>query len=142
MARIFWVDSSVVGVVMCSSWMAGYLASKAWVIGSSQRLTASWLFDMTRRILVRLPEAAGARAARAEPVALVVVEVLTDDGLTGVGTVGGFCGAAVPIVRGHLRELLLGEDPRDVERHWETMYRATLRYGGRGAAIEALSGVD
>jgi L-rhamnonate dehydratase len=82
------------------------------------------------------------RAARAEPVALVVVEVLTDEGLTGVGTVGGFCGAAVSIVRGHLRELLLGEDPRDVERHWQTMYRATLRYGGRGAAIEALSGVD
>jgi L-alanine-DL-glutamate epimerase-like enolase superfamily enzyme len=82
------------------------------------------------------------RSARAEPVALVVVEVLTDDGLTGIGTVGGFCGAAVSIVRGHLRELLLGEDPRDVERHWETMYRASLRYGGRGAAIEALSGVD
>src|SRR5204863_6497051 len=53
-----------------------------------------------------------------------------------------FCGAAVSIIRGHLRELLLGEDPRDVERHWETMYRATLRYGSRGAAIEALSGVD
>ena len=77
-----------------------------------------------------------------EPVALVVVEVVTDEGLTGVGTVGGFCAAAVPIVRGHLRELLVGEDPRDVERLWETMYQATLRYGSRGAAIEAISGVD
>jgi L-rhamnonate dehydratase len=95
--------------------------------------------------LDRLPGGAspGApRRARPEPVALVVVEVQTDEGLTGVGTVGGFCGAAVSIIRGHLRELLIGEDPRDVERHWETMYRATLRYGGRGAAIEALSGVD
>src|SRR5947209_8708751 len=82
------------------------------------------------------------RRALPEPVALVVVEVLTDEGLTGVGTVGGFCAAAVPIVRGHFRELLLGEDPRDVERLWEKLYRASLRYGGRGAAIQALSGVD
>lgn len=93
----------------------------------------------------RMPDAmsAGApRRARPEPVALVVVEVVTDEGLTGVGTVGGFCGAAVSIIRGHLRELLIGEDPRDVERHWQTMYTASGRYGSRGAAIEALSGID
>jgi L-alanine-DL-glutamate epimerase-like enolase superfamily enzyme len=82
------------------------------------------------------------RGALPEPVALVVVEVIADDGLAGVGTVGGFCGAAVSIVRGHYRELLIGEDPRDVERLWEKLYRASLRYGGRGAAIEALSGID
>jgi L-rhamnonate dehydratase len=82
------------------------------------------------------------RHALPEPVALVVVEVESDDGLTGVGTAGGFCEAALPIVRNHLRDLLLGEDPRDVERLWDTMYAATLRYGSRGAAIEAISGVD
>ncbi len=77
-----------------------------------------------------------------EPIALVVVEVATSDGATGAGTVGGFCAAATEIIRGHLRDLLIGEDARDVERLWEIMYRATLRYGGRGAAIEAISGVD
>jgi L-alanine-DL-glutamate epimerase-like enolase superfamily enzyme len=77
-----------------------------------------------------------------EPVALVVVEIVTGDGASGVGTVGGFCGAAVPIIRGHYRDLLIGEDPRDVERLWEKLYRAGLRYGARGAAIQALSGVD
>ncbi len=93
----------------------------------------------------RVPAAASPGAPRRappEPVALVVVEVETDDGLVGIGTVGGFCAAAVPIIRGHFRELLLREDPRDVERLWEKLYRASLRYGGRGAAIQALSGVD
>lgn len=77
-----------------------------------------------------------------EPVSLVVVEVVTDEGLTGVGTVGGFCEAAEPIIQHHYRDVLVGEDPRDVERHWRTLYRVAARYGRRGAAIEALSGVD
>jgi L-rhamnonate dehydratase len=77
-----------------------------------------------------------------EPIALVVVEVETSDGIVGLGTVGGFCEAAVPIIRGHLRDVLLHEDPRDVERLWQLMYRASARYGSRGAAIEAISGVD
>src|SRR5688500_19805314 len=62
------------------------------------------------------------RRALPEPVALVVVEVESDDGLVGVGTAGGLCEAAVPIVRNHLRDVLLGEDPRDVERLWGAMY--------------------
>lgn len=77
-----------------------------------------------------------------EPIALVIVEVITSEGASGAGTVGGFCAAATEIIRGHLRDLLIGEDARDIERLWEIMYRATLRYGGRGAAIEAISGVD
>src|SRR5438552_2055464 len=62
MARIFWVDSSVDGVVTWSSLMLGYLASNASVIGVSHFLIASWLFDMTRRILTG-PAAAGCPAA-------------------------------------------------------------------------------
>jgi len=41
-----------------------------------------------------------------------------------------------------LRELLVGEDPRDIERLWEKMYRGTLYFGRRGAAIHAISGAD
>src|SRR2546428_5208823 len=52
MARIFCVDSSVEGVVMWSSLMFGYFSSNALVIGSSHLRIASWLLDMTRRILV------------------------------------------------------------------------------------------
>ncbi|TAK20147.1 MAG: L-rhamnonate dehydratase [Chloroflexota bacterium] len=82
------------------------------------------------------------RGLVAEPVSLVLVEVVTDDGVSGVGTVGGFCGAARDIIDGHLRDVVLGEDPRDVERLWNAMYRASARYGSRGAAIEAMSGID
>jgi L-alanine-DL-glutamate epimerase-like enolase superfamily enzyme len=41
-----------------------------------------------------------------------------------------------------LRELLLGEDPRDIERLWEKMYQGTLYFGRRGAAIQAISAAD
>src|SRR2546428_12551261 len=58
MARIFCVDSSVEGVVMWSSLMFGYFSSNALVIGSSHLRIASWLLDMTKRILV-WPAAAG-----------------------------------------------------------------------------------
>jgi L-alanine-DL-glutamate epimerase-like enolase superfamily enzyme len=41
-----------------------------------------------------------------------------------------------------LREMLLGENPFDVERLWEKMYKGSIYYGRRGAAIAAISGVD
>jgi L-rhamnonate dehydratase len=71
----------------------------------------------------------------------VFVEVVSDEGVSGLGiTRGGR--VAQTIVDVHLRELLLGKDPRDVELLWEQMYRATLAYGRKGAPIMALSGVD
>ena len=41
-----------------------------------------------------------------------------------------------------LRELLIGEDPLDVERLWDKMYRGVIFIGRRGIAIHAISGVD
>ncbi|MCC6176644.1 MAG: L-rhamnonate dehydratase [Chloroflexi bacterium] len=71
----------------------------------------------------------------------VYVEVLTDEGLTGVGQCSGGV-VAKAIVEHHLSPLLVGEDPRPVEQHWELMFRATLPYGRKGVAIMAISGVD
>lgn len=71
----------------------------------------------------------------------VFVEVVTDEGLTGLGVTRG--GAIVQvIIDQHLRGLLIGSDPRDVELLWEQMYRATLAYGRKGAPIMALSAID
>jgi L-rhamnonate dehydratase len=67
------------------------------------------------------------------------VEIATDKGVTGYGT-GGAGGGAV--VEQHLVKLLLGEDPFNVERLWDVMYRSTLPYGQAGIAINAISGVD
>jgi L-alanine-DL-glutamate epimerase-like enolase superfamily enzyme len=38
--------------------------------------------------------------------------------------------------------LLLGEDPRLIERHWATMYQEVLLTGRRGAAMRAISAID
>lgn len=71
----------------------------------------------------------------------VVVELVTDSGLVGIGLSQGGVPAARIIVD-HLSRFLLGSDPRDVERLWDQMYRATLPYGRKGLPICAISAVD
>lgn len=71
----------------------------------------------------------------------IVVKIETDKGVSGLG-VGSGGDAAALIVERHLRDLLLGEDPADIELLWDYMYRATLAYGQKGLAIHAISGVD
>lgn len=41
-----------------------------------------------------------------------------------------------------LRSLVIGEDPFDVERLWDKIYRGTIYYGRRGVAMQVLSGFD
>ena len=37
---------------------------------------------------------------------------------------------------------MIGEDPFDVERLWDKVYRGTIYHGRRGAAMQVLSGFD
>ena len=67
----------------------------------------------------------------------VIVE--TDKGITGMGHGGP--GAALVVER-HLRKLLRGEDPFQVERLWDIMWRGTLYYGRKGLVVHAMSAVD
>ncbi len=71
----------------------------------------------------------------------VVVELITDSGLVGIGLSQGGVPAARIIVD-HLSRFLLGSDPRDLERLWDQMFRATLPYGRKGLPICAISAVD
>src|SRR6266487_1096310 len=41
-----------------------------------------------------------------------------------------------------LRQALIGEDPFEVEKLWYKMYKASVYYGRRGVAIQALAGID
>ncbi len=41
-----------------------------------------------------------------------------------------------------LRSLVVGEDPFDIERLWDKVYRGSIYYGRRGVAIQVLSGFD
>jgi L-alanine-DL-glutamate epimerase-like enolase superfamily enzyme len=80
----------------------------------------------------------------------VVILVHTDGGITGVGEVDSAPEAVQAFVRhpgSHviargLRELLIGEDPLDVERLWDLMYTRTTYIGRRGIGLHAISGVD
>lgn len=71
----------------------------------------------------------------------ILVAIDTDCGITGYG-VGGGGQAGVFLVRTILRDVLLGENPEDIDLLWNRMYSATLAFGRRGLAIMALSGAD
>src|SRR5919199_1803017 len=80
----------------------------------------------------------------------LVIKVHTDEGIVGIGEVDSAPEAVQALVNrqsshaiaGSLHELLLGEDPRDVERLWQKLYRGLIYIGRRGIALHALSGID
>lgn len=76
------------------------------------------------------------------PVGDVVVEIETDAEITGVGHGTWATGAIATIIDETLSKLLEGEDPHRREALWDKMYRATIPFGRRGAAVEAISAVD
>jgi L-rhamnonate dehydratase len=75
-------------------------------------------------------------------VALSIVEVVTDDGIRGIGSIGGFTSAGTEVVNTYLKPLAIGESPFNTELLWEKMYRSTVRFGRKGAVIAAISAVD
>ena len=50
--------------------------------------------------------------------------------------------AAVEIIDGHLKHLLIDTNPLEVERLWDQMYTSAVLYGRRGLFAMALSAVD
>jgi L-rhamnonate dehydratase len=71
----------------------------------------------------------------------MIVTIKTDQGVTGYG-LGAGGAAAATIIHGHLRNLLLGMNPLDIELLWDQMYTSSAMYGRRGVFVMALSGVD
>ena len=75
---------------------------------------------------------------------LVVAEISTDEGVTGLGTTLGFGGGNVEAIRVYLetrlKPALIGEDPLFVQRLWERMFRADAgkKHGIAAFAISAL----
>ncbi len=67
------------------------------------------------------------------------VEISTDKGVKGYGS-GGPGGGYV--VEQHFTKLLLGEDPFNVERIWDILWRSSMSYGRAGLVIHGISGVD
>ena len=74
------------------------------------------------------------------PSAIIAV-IKTNTGVTGFG-MGAGGSAAVEIIDGHLKHLLVGTNPLNVEQLWDQMYSSAVLYGRRGIFAMALSAVD
>ena len=81
----------------------------------------------------------------------LLLKVSTDEGITGwadietaphVGAAAVNAPASGAGVFEGLRHLVIGEDPFEVERLWDKVYRGTIYYGRRGVAMQVLSGFD
>jgi L-rhamnonate dehydratase len=77
-----------------------------------------------------------------QPVTELLVQISTDQGIDGIGTVGAARGHAQFTIENHLKHIVMGQNPFDVELLWERMYRESIKYGRKGMAIEAISGID
>lgn len=71
----------------------------------------------------------------------LVVEIETAGGEIGIGISQGGEPACY-LIENHLNRFLEGSNPRDVERLWDQMYRATMYYGRKGLTLNAISAVD
>jgi len=72
-----------------------------------------------------------------------VLEIMTDEGISGVAPLGGYGFEAVKvIIETELKREILNEDPLDYERIWEKMYWQSLNYGRKGVACHAMGVID
>ncbi|MBS7706488.1 mandelate racemase/muconate lactonizing enzyme family protein [Chelatococcus asaccharovorans] len=98
-------------------------------------------------IILRLPVV---RAIGDGCQSVLLIRVHTDEGLVGIGEAHtnplvskAILDAPLCSVSAEgLRSLLIGEDPRDIGRLWDKMYKHSATYGRRGALMHAMSGVD
>lgn len=72
----------------------------------------------------------------------LIVEIFADDGQVGIGNAALSPQIAKHFIDLHLKPLLIGEDPWNIERLWQHMYRTTIAFGRKGIGMVAISAVD
>ena len=80
----------------------------------------------------------------------VIVRVRTDTGLEGIGEADSSPEVVKAIIdapfshniASGLRELLIGENPLDIGRLWDKMYRGTMYFGRTSVTISAMAAID
>ena len=103
---------------------------------------SSWLLEsVIANPMSIYPRYKARRSSWFHPWGDALVQVRTDEGITGYSMSTGGPAAAL-IISEHLSRFLLGEDPFNVEMLWDQMFRATLPYGRKGLPIMAISAVD
>jgi L-rhamnonate dehydratase len=80
----------------------------------------------------------------------LLVRIETSDGIVGIGEVDSsptVVKAIIDAPASHklangLASLLIGENPLDIGRLWQKMFKGSLYFGRRGAVIHAISGIE
>jgi L-alanine-DL-glutamate epimerase-like enolase superfamily enzyme len=73
----------------------------------------------------------------------IFVQVRTDEGITGIGECSPMHGRVLAhFVETALKPLVVGEDPREIDRLWHKMLFRTYKLGVQGVQPEGISGVD
>jgi len=72
----------------------------------------------------------------------LLVEIFTDDGHAGLGNAALAPQAAKQVIDLYLKPLLIGQDPWEIERLWQHMYRKTMAFGRKGLGMVAISALD
>lgn len=71
------------------------------------------------------------------------VRVYTSDGVIGIGECSPMNVRVLKaFIEQALRPLIIGEDPRDIDRLWHEMFFRTYKLGVQGAQPEAIAGID
>ena len=73
-----------------------------------------------------------------------LVQIETDEGVTGFGSCSGNGALIETIIANVLKPLVLGMDPTNIDEIWEKAYfrGGAKEFGSRGVGVVALSGVD
>jgi len=82
-----------------------------------------------------------------DKVSFLLVEVSTDEGITGIGEASDCFGHQIPlaakeVIEGKIKPLLLREDPSNVEWLWIKMRDGLISTGYEGLVTQAISGVE
>ena len=72
----------------------------------------------------------------------LVVEITTDNGITGIGNAGLAPNITKQIIDTKLAALLVGKNPLNTEYLFEKMYRSTVAFGRKGVTVAAISALD
>src|SRR5437763_10410219 len=73
---------------------------------------------------------------------MLLVEIETDGGITGIVEAGLGGGATAAVIEKDLAPMLVGQDPLLIEGLWQRMFARTRQYGRRGLVMQAISGID
>ena len=104
----------------------------------------SWLTEsVVANPMSVYPEYAAKRSSWFRTMSAAVIEVVLEDGTSGLGFVGGGKGsAAAVVIDEQFRDLLVGRSVFETELIWEQLYRASIFYGRGGLSQCVISGVD